>query len=219
MLQVGNRILNYNAIFLFLVISLFYIVLNYLNNLWLLNDQFYYRLLDGSSTNNEIDKFIHDRSSLAWVQYLLIPVVLLVKIAIVAAAVFGSMILYNKHASFRSVFKVALLAEIIVIFASIWRLTYFVVKGDVSVLDLQYYYPLSLGQIFEPTVVPPYLIYPLQIINLFEFLYFLVLSSGLAFLLNDKLTHGIKIVLSGYGVCLLLWMLIVVFIQLQITNS
>ncbi len=64
----------------------------------------------------------------------------------------------------------------------------------------------------------PWFIYPLQVLNLFELAYWFII----AFLLNKEIndtesTKGLQIVVSSYGVSLLIWVVGVMFFTLNMS--
>lgn len=83
--------------------------------------------------------------------------------------------------------------------------------------DLQYFYPLSALNIVGYKGLESWFIYPLQVLNLFELAYWLLLAyfiGKLAFTEKDKgkpMDLGFKIVASSYGSALLLWVVVVMF--------
>jgi hypothetical protein len=87
--------------------------------------------------------------------------------------------------------------------------------------DLQYFYPLSALNIVGYKGLDAWLIYPLQVLNLFELAYWLLLSyfvGMLAFIEKYKgkpMDLGFKIVASSYGSALLLWVVVVMFFTLN----
>ena len=87
--------------------------------------------------------------------------------------------------------------------------------------DLQYFYPLSALNIVGYKGLDNWFIYPLQVLNLFELAYWLLLSyfiGKLAFTEKDKgkpMDLGFKIVASSYGSALLLWVVVVMFFTLN----
>ncbi|HEX8461729.1 MAG TPA: hypothetical protein VF623_09875, partial [Segetibacter sp.] len=83
--------------------------------------------------------------------------------------------------------------------------------------DIQFFYPLSLTQLLNLTQFPSYLIYPLQQLNLFELAYWLLIAAGIKAHTEKTFKQSLKVVTSSYGVALGIWILFVVFIQLQFT--
>ena len=87
--------------------------------------------------------------------------------------------------------------------------------------DLQYFYPLSALNIVGYQGLESWFIYPLQVLNLFELAYWLLLAyfiGKLAFTEKDKgkpMDLGFKIVASSYGSALLLWVVVVMFFTLN----
>ena len=86
---------------------------------------------------------------------------------------------------------------------------------DYTLEDFQHFYPLSAANLFAPGELEPWWLYPFQLINVFEIVYFLVLAILLGKSLNITTGKAGEFVLKGYGTGLLLWVLVVVFITLN----
>uniref|UniRef100_UPI004047898B hypothetical protein n=1 Tax=Flavobacterium sp. TaxID=239 RepID=UPI004047898B len=95
------------------------------------------------------------------------------------------------------------------------------VNTTASLNEIQYFYPLSALNIVGYQSVESWFIYPLQVLNLFELAYWLLLSyfvGKLAFTEKDNgkpMDLGFKIVASSYGSVLLLWVVVVMFFTLN----
>lgn len=87
--------------------------------------------------------------------------------------------------------------------------------------EIQYFYPLSALNIVGYQGLDSWFIYPLQVLNLFELAYWLLLAyfiGKLAFTSKDKgkpMDLGFKIVATSYGSALLLWVVVVMFFTLS----
>ena len=83
--------------------------------------------------------------------------------------------------------------------------------------DLQYFYPFSTLNIIGYEGLEPWFIYPLQVLNLFELVYWLLLGYGLSKSLKTSMDAAMGIVVSSYGVGLLIWVVAVMFLTLNMS--
>ena len=81
--------------------------------------------------------------------------------------------------------------------------------------ELQYIASFSLLSIINNKNIDPWFIYPLYTINIFEILYWLFLAFILKTLLQKEYTRMIKFVFSTYGVGLLIFIIVVMFINVN----
>lgn len=111
-----------------------------------------------------------------------------------------------------------MLAEIPFLLVPLIKLFWFLfVQTDYTFNDLQYFYPLSALQLFEVKSLATWQIYPLQLVNIFELVYWILLAYWLKRLLNITLTKGMELVVTSYGTGLLLWVVFITFLSLNAT--
>jgi hypothetical protein len=83
--------------------------------------------------------------------------------------------------------------------------------------DLQYFYPLSAINITGYENLKPWFVYPLQVLNLFEVAYWLVLAYLLGKEFKEDIYKGLTVVASSYGVGLVIWVVAVMFFTLNMS--
>lgn len=83
--------------------------------------------------------------------------------------------------------------------------------------DIQQFYPLSYINFLDIENIEPWLIYPLQTINLFEIAYFFVLVYGVHKLLKNNYWKSFEITAASYGTGLVIWLGLVMFLTLNLT--
>jgi len=111
-----------------------------------------------------------------------------------------------------------MLAEIPFLLVPLIKLFWFLfIQTQYNFNDLQYFYPLSALQLFEIKTLATWQIYPLQLLNVFEMVYWVLLAYWLKRLLNITLTKGMEVVIASYGTGLLLWVVFVTFVSLNAT--
>ena len=88
---------------------------------------------------------------------------------------------------------------------------------EVSVGVLRYHGEVIVLQLFGYEDLEPWFIYPLQVVNLFELCYWLLLGYGLSKALKRSVDYAMGIVASSYGVGLLIWVGAVMFFTLNMS--
>jgi hypothetical protein len=120
---------------------------------------------------------------------------------------------------FKRVLNVTIVAEFIFLVPAFIKLLWFLfVETNFTLRDLQYFYPLSALNMFEQEQLEPWLVYPLQVFNLFELIYWVVL----AYLLSKEfpeldVNRSMGVVVGSYGTGLVIWVLLVMFLTLTYT--
>jgi hypothetical protein len=165
-----------------------------------------------------IEYLIEQGKKWEWLGYAIIPIIYLIKFSFVALCLSLGLFLLNTAHSFKQLFELAVKAELVFIMAGLFKILWFLfIKTNYTLLDLQYFSPLSLQNIISIQKSDTWLIYPLQIINLFELLYWFVLAYGISKLIKTNLQDGMKIVLSSYVPALFLWVVFVTFLAINMT--
>ena len=94
----------------------------------------------------------------------------------------------------------------------IWFLLF---PENVTLEYINTFYPLSLINIVVIKNIPGYLIYPLQLINVFELVYWIFLASLIKIYVNWKFEKSFAFILKTYGFGLLVWVVLVVFLSID----
>jgi len=181
-----------------------------------------YNFYSEQLAQEQLDKLIENQQKWSWVGYAIIPLVILIRSSLVALTLSVGNFFYNMDEvelpKFKDFFRVALLGEFVLLFVGIFKLLYFLfIKTDYDLLDLQRYYPLSLINFADIDNLEPWLVYPIQTINLFEVIYFLVLVYGMHKLLKSNYWRDFEITAVSYGIGLLIWLGLVTFLTLNMT--
>jgi hypothetical protein len=206
---------GWKLFYLFLGISVVYLLVLYLTNTLILTDEVYVKLWSDQLSSGRLEKMLEVNKRMEWVIYVLTPVLLFLKFLLITLAIQAGLFIYNIELPFKKVFNVVLFAEIVPLFATVMQFVYFLWKGVDSFDQINSFSPLSLFSFLRLKDIPSYLEYPLQVVNLFELGYWLLLAIGLKIFLKDSFGKAFKLVASSYGVGLLLWVVLIVFIQIQ----
>lgn len=208
---------NFKGWHLFVAIACIYLSLAYLTNNYVLNDSFYYSVFGSQLRSESIDRIIALNNKMQYLSYLFLPIFLLIKWVLTAGVIYAGIFLFNQKILFKDCFKIVALAELVSVVVSVIKVAYFLLYAPTNVQEIQSFYPLSLIQLLHNRQLPSYVIYPLQQINVFEVIYWLLIAAGIKTFALKPFGYSLKIVASSYGVALGLWVLCVVFIQLQLS--
>lgn len=174
--------------------------------------------LSNQLTNTKMEEFINFQKKWQWLSYALIPLVLLLKITVIAAILDVGCFFFDKKSAYKKLFTIVTKAEFIfllaIVFKTIW---FYFFQPDYSLVDLQYFYPLSIINIIGYEGLQRWFVYPLQVFNLFELIYWIILSYLLSKELKITTDNGLFIVTSSYGIALFIWIFSVMFFTLNMS--
>jgi len=212
--------LKYNnfAFFLTVVVLTFLITLLVKYGLGL--DKLVYNFYAEQLAKDQLQKLLAAQQKWAWVGYAIIPVMVLIRSSLVALCLSIGIFFYDieRKVAFKKYFRIALMGEFVLVLVGLFKLGYFYfLKTNYTLQDLQQYYPLSYINFLDRTKLQPWLIYPLQTLNLFEAAYIFVLVLGLRKLLQNTFTKSLEMVAVSYGTGLLIFMGLVMFLTLNMT--
>lgn len=202
----------------FIVLALLMISINIISvNLLNVNEVVYNSLIE-SLTTEQIEEFLGFQKKWEWLSYCVLPLFLLIKISIITAILDIGCFVFDKEIKYSKLFNIAVKAEfvflLVIVFKTIW---FYFFQQDYTLEDLQYFYPFSVLNIIGYDGLQPWFIYPLQIVNLFEVVYWLILVYFLEKELQITPKKGFSIVASSYGTGLLIWVVGVMFLTLNMS--
>jgi hypothetical protein len=200
----------------FLLIVLLYILFSIITNQYIITEEHYFRTFSEQLSANQIHNILNIREKWSWIGYALSPLIILLKIALVAMVLKIGAIISNINVAYKHFFRIAILAETVFVLAMFVKIIwlYFHSSG-VGLEYIQYFYPLSAINLVNYKAIAAWSIYAIQILNLFELAYWFVLAFLLKELLNRSFWSSFEFVLSTYGLGLLFWVIFVVFISLN----
>ncbi|WP_445718281.1 hypothetical protein [Flavobacterium sp.] len=182
-----------------------------------------YNLYNNILTKRQIDELLDLKVKWQIFTYVIIPLILLIKTALIASVLYIGTFFYSKiKVTFKQLFDAVVKAEFVFLGVGVLKIVWFYFfQTNYTLEDLQYFYPLSALNIVGYQGLESWFIYPLQVLNLFELAYWLLLAyfiGKLAFTEKDKgkpMDLGFKIVATSYGSALLLWVVVVMFFTLN----
>lgn len=201
----------------FLLITI-YALLQYAMNTVLISDDLYYDSFSNQIGFEEVSRLLELGRRWNWISYALIPVIILVKVSFVAICLSIGCLLAGRQSSFIRVLPVTVAGEYVFLIPGFTKLLWFsFFSTDFSLEDLQFFAPLSILSLFNPMEVERWLVYPLQVLNLFEFAYWCILALQLRDFLGREFWDSFGFVTSTYGIGLLLWVVFVMFVTVTLS--
>jgi hypothetical protein len=217
-MQIVTQIRNIDKIHYFIIYTFASIAITFISNHILISEDLYYDFFGQQMSFERVTEFIDISKRLEWIIYIIIPIYLLLKFFIVAACLSVGVLLFGYNIEFKKLFHIALFADIIFIVPPIIKIFWFsLVFTDYNLADVQYFFPLSALSLVNPNQVEGWLIYPLQMLNIFEFLYWIALAFGLKIIIKQPFQKMLALVLSSYGLSLLLWVIFITFITINLS--
>lgn len=169
-------------------------------------------------TYKQIQEVLDFQQKWQWLSYIISPLLLLLKISIIAAVLDIGCFFFDKEIKYKQLFGIVVQAEfvflLVILFKTIW---FYVFHQDYTLEDLQYFYPLSAINITGYNNLQTWFVYPLQVLNVFELAYWAILAYLLGKELNISTNKGLSIVASSYGVGLLIWVVTIMFLTLNMS--
>lgn len=167
-------------------------------------------------TATQVENLLNAQQKWQWVGYGFIPFLLLIKMSITALVLSIVCMLTDRQVPYKRLFVIVAEAEIIFLLVPICKIIWFYFFQPQHTLeDIQFFYPLSLLNLTNYKQVAQWYVYPLQLANLFEVSYWLLLTYLLGKVLKISFKQRFYFVASSYGVLLLLWVVAVMFFTLN----
>lgn len=203
---------RFNNLILFLGYTAITLLILYSYSQFIINDEMYYNSLSERLTTERIGEIINVNKKFQWISYALVPAKLILKIFLPAICIFAGAMLVGHEIEFRNIFKICLFAELVFAASAIITFALHLLFINASTFDdLSKADYFSLHALFRSASTPVYMVYPLQVINVFEVIYWLLLAAGLQIFLGKSFGKMFSFVMMTYGIGLLCWIVFVEF--------
>jgi hypothetical protein len=191
-------------------------VLTYAGKSLLITDELYFAFFEGQLSYERITEIVYVNKKWEWISYAIIPLYYLTKISLVSVCIYTGTLIVGIDISFKRIFYVALLAEGIFLIPAILKLCWFLfVQTEYTLSDIQAFYPLSAINFFDAGSLDPWLIYPLQSVNIFEVLYVLAVAYGLFLSTKGSYIKTLGLTTFTYGAGLFIWLVSIMFLTIS----
>jgi len=156
--------------------------------------------------------------SYSWISYAITPILLLLKFSALSVLIYIGVFFSDLHKDITlgKIFKVVVVSEIVFVVASVIKMLWFILfAGNYTLDDMNFFYPLSLINLFSRSEVASYWVYPLQTVNIFQVFYVLLLAFGLSRIGSVKKISVDRIVLSTYVPAMAVWIAMILFLTID----
>lgn len=210
------RSLNKTTIYLFLVLVSCALV--YLSQQFVFTREVLTEQLSQQLSVKRIEQLLDFQDQWAWINYLAVPVVYLLKFTLITLWLLSGSILFGHKTAFKKLFQVVLIAEFVWLIPSLLTLIWFgLIDTNYTLIDVQYFQPLSLLNIFDGPNIESWLVFPLKALNLFEIAYMLVLAYGMKKVLNRDFNSSLSFTVPVYGSGLIVWIIFITFLSINLS--
>jgi hypothetical protein len=205
------------------VISLFFlifstIILSYCHHLFLNIDLLQINQFSKTLTKAQIDQVLSLETNNEFLNLIAISLCILAKVILISIIIFIGSFLFHKNFSIKKIILIVVKSEYIFILPILFEIIYFkFINTTASLIEIQNFYPLSAINILGYKGLEPWLIYPLQILNLFEIAYIIYLAYQIGKVTNTNTDTGFKIMMYSYVPTMLLWVCVVMFLTLSMS--
>lgn len=210
-----TELYQFRPLYLLVFYGAAYAAISWLNNHYVLSSTLYHDSLSDHLQVAQVDQIVERLKSWEWLSYLFCFLIVPIKALLVSACIFTAVSLGSEEVSFGAVFRVVLIAEIIPFMAMFARTVWFMVHVPSTLAEMQYVYPLSILSLFKAGSLPVYCLYLFQLLNVFELGYWLALAYGLRQFIKRSFGQSLQLVSVSYGLGLFVWIVVIVFIQIQ----
>lgn len=199
------------------VLSIILIFLSEIANITLNFRGLYFNSLAEQFTSKQIKEYLEFQDKWKWVGYIIVPILVIIKTVLITSVMYIGVFIINKSVvTFKDIWRIVINSEFIFLFIPVFKIIWFsFFQRDYKLVDIQIFYPFSALNFIDHKELEPWLIYPLQTLNVFELVYIIVLSYQIGTLTKTNADTGLKIVASSYLPALLLWVTVVMFITLN----
>lgn len=201
----------------FVLICLLYAYSTYMHQAFVISDALFYNSYGEQLAFERIEQMLNVQAKLSWVSYVFIPFFVGIKLLLVSLCLVGGSIWDSLKVGFRRIWSIVLRAELIFALGSVCTvlfLTFFVELSTIE--DLQGFHHFSLKGLFPFEDLNAWYLYPLQVVSLFEILYVIFLVKGMQALSGKGAYVMLELVGKSYGLGLLIWVLLVIFLKLNL---
>lgn len=209
----------------YILLILSYSLFNYLFAFELQSDNYIRNSLAGEYTEDIINNYIKNRKDWIFIGYLIIPIIIIVRSYLIALSIqviieiksYNSETIKNKY-RLSDFLSIALFAEWATVFAIAFKFIWFAfIQTDYTLQDLHSFIPLSLISYINKENYETWLLYPLSLINLWEFFYWLCLIAGIQNLLKSSYIKSFEIVLLSYGSLIFIWVIFIMYLLINMS--
>ena len=184
----------------------------------ILTDQVYFNTWSQQLAYNRVEALLEMKNKWLWVGYIITPLIVLLQVFFVASCLTTGALIGNIKGSFRFFFGIVLRCYPVLMLQGIAILiTALLFKEIDTVADFHQADYFSAAALLSNHDLTAWYIYPLKVLSIVEILFWLLLSWNLSQHIGRSWMANFKFVAGSYGVGLLLWVLLIMFLQLNLS--
>ncbi len=184
----------------------------------ILTDQVYFNTWSQQLAYDRVETLLAMKHKWLWAGYFVIPLIVLLQVSFVASCLTTGALLGNFEGNFRFFFGIVLRCYPVLMLHGIAILITALLFKDISTIsDFQRADYFSAAALINQQDLTAWYIYPLKVLNVVEICFWLLLSWNLSQYTGRSWLANFKFVASSYGVGLLLWVLFIMFLQLNLS--
>lgn len=183
----------------------------------LLTEDLFFNSLGEQMAYERIEEMINTQQQYKWIAYVMVPVIMVIQVFLFTLCLNVGTILFEYKVGFRKLFGMGFKATVLIaIVGSLQMIPFLLTK--IETLDqftqLDWF---SLAALFQGVNLPLWLLLPLKMINLLLLLTIVILAGGMHWLTGKPYNKMLRFVAATYGTGMLLFVLLLVFIQLNLS--
>lgn len=198
--EILKKLLSIRTILLFIILSLLAILILWTRIQLVENETIAYQILQEQGRFG-IFKLLNS------LKFMSIPFGYAFKLTVIAFILWTGAFMFGYKITFSQMWKIAIIGELVFLAAEFSKIVWLIASPhDITIWDIRAFYPLSLMSLFDIGSIPENWVYPLQSINLFEPLNWMVLVYGIHLTAKKKLDYAYAIVFTTYVPAFLIWL-------------
>ena len=212
-----NKILNSRLLDLFVIYLILQILLSVIFNNLILTDRLYFESYQNVLNDKQILKFLDIKDNFQFLSYLFLSIISFIRIFTVTIIIYLGIYLFNLKSSLISISKIVIFFDLLFVVPIVLKFLWFFFSNEKYTLeDVQFFSPGSILTLINNRTIESIWIYPLQLLNIFEVSYWILLAYGISKLINNDFDKALKIVLSSYLPALIIWVVFVMFLTVTL---
>lgn len=197
------------------IIVLVELVFTFILRSQVLNNKDLYDSIAEQITIEDLERSNESFKSNFWLLLLISGVKIVVEVFLISVCINLGTLLLRYEVNFKQIFGVVTKSYIVFSLSRIFVAILYYSSGVKNLNDLLYVPKLSLYELFDANTLPNWSILPLQIANIFQLSFVLLMAWGFYLLQNRSFKNWISIVAGTYSFFLMLFIILVNFLVLM----
>jgi hypothetical protein len=209
-----DKYLKFPTFCFLLIYSSLFILFSFFSNYILYDDALFYKSFGETLGIDRIDALIKQQKIFQKISYGFIPILLLLRAFYTSICLVTGALFSEQELNFKQCFNIAIKADIIFLFEIMVKINYFSIVEINSLQDIN----TRLFSILQLVgVQETWMSYPLNILNIFELIYWILLALFFSNYTKKSFLSSMGFVAQTYILGLFLWVLLIMFIILNLT--